>query len=350
MMRNGEDVVGNMRKRLLPLRVIGPAGLVMLVALAFAAGSVGASSAVDARVLLSRMMSAEETVHASFSQTEARVLAKRLETTTERVYLDSGRKRSERYESKYAKTVVTVTDGENTWTYVTGLPFVLREPARQGTLRAGKSTGLLIAGLGTVEFGGRTADLVETTNKLGVKTRFWIDGDTFLLLKEERYDEQGRTIYSMNRTNLDFSPPDAPGRFSFTPGRDVKVLTEKHAWKRAVFAHIAADRVPFPVLVPGFVPVGFAFETGDIIEVQESPVVVSRFRKGNLLLLLFQREAASVQERAVGGRKKVLTRPQGDVAIFEQRQGGFVLTLIGPISEKDARQVLASLAPFKDDQ
>lgn len=330
----------------------GVTGLVVLVGLVLGTlsqnASVAAPATGDARVLFSRMLTVENSITASFTQTEVRVLPKRLETTTEKVWLQSGRRRVEHFESKYARTVLVVNDGKVAWTSISGLPYVLREPSRRKRAETASIADLAMTDLGTEDVGGRAARVVEVVSKTGVRARFWIDATTSLLLQEERYSVQGQPIYSMSRTDLDFSPENVPARFAFTPGAGAKVFTDKRAWRRAVFLSVAASRTSFSVLVPEYVPSGFGFESGDVIEVAKAPVVVSRYRKGDTLLLLFQREAVSTKEKTASAWKKILTRPGGDVAVYEGRQGGFVLTLVGPISEKEAQQVLSSLAPFHD--
>lgn len=307
----------------------------------------GSASQAGARVVLARMLAAEDSIAVSFTETEVRVSPKRLETTTENVYLQSGRRRVERFEPRYGVTVLVVDDGTLTWTSVTGLRYILREPSRPKKARANISPGLTVADLGTVDLGGRTARVIETVNKAGLRTRLWVDAATCLLLREERYDTDGRSTYSMDRTNVDFAPPESQGRFTFTPRPGARVFTDRRAWKQAVFLRVVAGQVSFAVLVPGYVPSGFAFESGDLIEVAKAPVVVTRFRQGNALLLLFQREASSADRKKPSGWKKVLTRVRGDVVAYELRQGGFVVTLVGPIGEKEAQQVFSSLGPVR---
>ncbi len=188
---------------------------------------------------------------------------------------------------------------------------------------------------GTESVAGRNAHVVKIYTAEGVPVKkAWLDGRNSVELKTQRFDSRSNVKSSVYFTSISFDPIFTPGLFEFEPPAGVKVIESQRPSERVTLDE-AQKRAGFRAVVPDSLPPGFSFRSDQVavIEVGGRPTIWLSFSNGVETFSLFQR-------RGSGGSQPI----EHDRSVTWE-DGAFCFTLMGALSDPEARRVQASIKP-----
>lgn len=212
-------------------------------------------------------------------------------------------------------------------------PSQVRAQRLQEMDRLGRSLRLQFCGTETIA--GRDAYVVKvyTPNGLPVK-KSWIDAQTFVTLKTQRFDSEGRVKSSAFFTRINFDPEFGPGLFTFSPPADCTVIEAARPPERMPLAE-AEQRAGFQAVLPTYLPAGYRFQDGSVavIQLKGRNALWLSFTNGVDTFSLFQGRSGGPADTQRRGRA------------LTWQDGNFRFTLLGPLSAEEMQQVRASIRP-----
>lgn len=190
---------------------------------------------------------------------------------------------------KEEETLV-LSDGEFMWTYVpdtntvikTKLPEIpeLTENDYISIIAITlKDTDVSLLGTGEIE--GRDAYLLETTPKdIGEEApvysvKVWIDKETWMALGYEMYDRDGKLTLKVELWDLKVNTgiPDSEFVFEIPEGATVKTVDAGEIeFPEELSLEEAREQASFEILIPEYLPEGYAFDNSIIFENGETAV------------------------------------------------------------------------------
>jgi len=199
--------------------------------------------------------------------------------------------------------------------------------------RLGRSMRLQYCGMETIA--GHNAYVIKVYTQQGLPVKkTWIDAETFITLKTQRFDSAGRVKSSAYFTRISFDPEFSPGLFSFSPPAECTVIDTQRPPERMLLAD-AEQRAGFQAALPAYLPAGYHF--------QASSVAVIQLKGRNALWLSFTNgvDTFSLFQRRGGGPADTLRRGRS----ITWQSGQFRFTLLGPLSSGEMEQVRDSVRP-----
>jgi outer membrane lipoprotein-sorting protein len=121
--------------------------------------------------------------------------------------------------------------------------------------------------LGSEIIDGRSAYVIEMIPKetgehfLPGKTIFWVDKETWMPLKVEMYDNEGKLVNTMEYKNVEINTgvPDSVFEFKIPEGAEVKTLEESMEEEKMTIEE-AQVNASFDILEPTYLPSGYEFD------------------------------------------------------------------------------------------
>lgn len=212
-------------------------------------------------------------------------------------------------------------------------PSEVRALRLQEMDRLGRSLRLQFCGAERIA--GREAYVVKIYTPQGLLTKkIWIDAETFVILKTQRFDSRGRVKASAYFTRINYNPQFGPGLFTFCPPADCAVIEATRPPERMPLAK-AEQRAGFRAVLPTYLPPGYRF--------QANSVAVIQLKGRNTLWLSFTNGVDTFSLFQGRGAAPVDTRRRGGALTW--KDGGFHFTLVGPLSTAEMQRVRASIRP-----
>lgn len=189
--------------------------------------------------------------------------------------------------------------------------------------------------LGTQTIAGRTTHVivVSTTGGSPMKKN-WVDGITYVVLKTQRFDSEGRVKLSMYYTAINYAPQYTDGMFDFVPPAGATVREASDLPERIPLAE-AEGRAGFKAVLPGYLPPGYTFQSDSVavIPMHGRKVLWLEFSSGADSFSMFQRlRGVQIQSRQQG-------------RCMEWSAGPYSFTLISSVSCDEMCKIRDSVRP-----
>jgi len=121
--------------------------------------------------------------------------------------------------------------------------------------------------LGSEIIDGRSTYVIDMipkeTGKLFLhgKTIFWVDKETWMPLKIEMYDNEGKLVNTMEYKNIEINTgvPDSVFKFKIPEGAEVKTMEESMEEEKMTIEEAQAN-ASFDILEPTYLPSGYEFD------------------------------------------------------------------------------------------
>ena len=164
-----------------------------------------------------------------------------------------------------------------------------------------------------------------------IRKQVWVDAQTNIELKTERYAPDGRLVVSWAMTSVDFHPQIDSSVFEFLPPKGCTVRQILRAPRMALAK--AESLLGFRAIVPSYLPPGFA-----LLRDQVGVVKTGRHREHHALWMEFLN---GVDSFSIYQSRPVKPPPGATQAMYWETEG-FSLILIGPIPQEHKQLVKES--------
>jgi len=173
--------------------------------------------------------------------------------------------------------------------------------------------------------------------------KIWIDKKTFLVLKQERYNSEGKLVVSSAFTEIHFGKRISPEELNGMP----KSLEKRELPSRRIIYNLQKlrEEIKFPLSFPGYLPAGYNFQ--EAILLNDGRRVALTYTNGLGTIVFFQSPAVNIKIR--GHReiffKKKLGQLQSSIGaktlVWTGEKKTFVL--IADISEEELAKIAESI-------
>jgi outer membrane lipoprotein-sorting protein len=185
---------------------------------------------------------------------------------------------------------------------------------------------------------GRPAHVVTLTPKAAGNPwrKLWIDQAAFVVLKNEGYDAAGRLATSSEFSVVELAPPFRGEDFSL-PGKPEEPA---HGMVHTGPAEAQAERLPFDAVLPAYLPRGYVFEEGHLMEQEGVAALHLAFTDGLNTVSLFERP----EGEAKGAARRGMHGLAGPGRVMTWTAGGLAFTLVGDLPWEEMEKIAASLS------
>ncbi len=203
---------------------------------------------------------------------------------------------------------------------------------------------------GTEQVAGRAARIIDVQSKFPGRPRLrvWVDTQTRLILRFERYGPAGALRQESAFIRVRINPQFAPGLFELAPPPGAQLETRRPAGKLTI--EQIAQRVGFTPQLPAYLPPGYKLAGSRVVQVRGVSAAVFTFTDGVATLTLFesrgaQGEPANAQRVEIhGAAGAITTRGVANVLHWNARDLSF--TLVGDLPQQEMVRVGGSLRSF----
>jgi len=214
---------------------------------------------------------------------------------------------------------------------------------------------------GVEEVDGRTAYIINMVPK--DKSEFgmpgdmevWIDEETWMPLKMNMKDANGKQIYSAEYRNFRINTgiPDEEFQFETPEGVEVQTMDmDELLIPQAMTLEEAGEEATFDILVPWYLPDGYEFENAMVIE-GFSETISLTYKNGNERLaiseMVFEDEPqaspimANAEVVSINDVEGKLVSVFGDNKMLQWEIGNIQLTLSGSLENEELIQIAESI-------
>jgi outer membrane lipoprotein-sorting protein len=183
---------------------------------------------------------------------------------------------------------------------------------------------------------GRPADVVTLKPKAAGNPwrKLWIDRETAVVLRNEGYDAAGRLATSSQFSVFEVAPRFRGEDFALS----AKPGEAAHGMVHLGPGEAAAERLAFDPVLPTYLPRGYVFEEGHLMEQEGVAALHLAFTDGLNTVSLFERpagerKAARPEMHGLGAPGRVVTWVGG----------GLAFTLVGDLAPEELEKIAASL-------
>jgi outer membrane lipoprotein-sorting protein len=322
-------------------------GLFTVFAMAGVANAQASAADPQARALLERMQQAEHSLRVSGIQETTVTRSGKVIKSEERVVRDGDRAiRTEYLSPPKLVGEVLIDNGKVFWHYIPAKQIMETGPSHfdhmRGHLRrmlhrldAGELTA---QASGRDMVAGRRCEIVDVASHEPDRQRhwrFWIDSDTGAQIGIEMSDAQRGWTSTTRYRSVRFNPAIDARAFAepVVPG-SVRIVAHASDDDLKSPAEVQ-KRAGFPVGVPGYLPPGYAFQSGRVTHFGDRKGAALRYAAGDNVLSLFQFVARHPSEN------EAIAHPNPDVATMQR--SGIRLVLVGNIDPAEAEKILLSV-------
>lgn len=230
------------------------------------------------------MMHSDKTLSYSATETTTRAVGA---TTVARLQKSNGKKRLEYSQPAVMRGDILLDDGQNVWRYHRAENAAIKTKTASAkapdwnTLRARFSA----TAQGKTVVNGRAAWVVVVSpkNNAAQKTKFWIDDQTKIRLRLQRFDGTGKTVETIALSNLKFAPVPVSA-FRWSPPAGTRITNAGTLFNRLELARYHASWLQAPTRLPA----GFAFESA-VVNANDAWL---RYSNGTRRFSIFQQRTA----------------------------------------------------------
>jgi negative regulator of sigma E activity len=213
---------------------------------------------------------------------------------------------------------------------------------------------------------GRPTQVIEIASRASGAPawRLWLDRETRVALKRERYNVEGRLTAGTEYSTVQFGAPVSEEEFS----GPAQMRAPEEGVEKSLGPEALSQAVGFAVQTPSYLPAGYALRGGYARRTPKgggpgrhgalSPSAELRYTDGLRVLSVRQweaREEGARQERRQQrkrwrGRKEEEGRllDHGSEKVYRSHLGERVVVVVGDLPEEELARVARSLAPNRD--
>ncbi len=201
---------------------------------------------------------------------------------------------------------------------------------------------------------GRPTRIIDVRSKFPGRPhlRIWIDTQSRLILRFERYGPAGALREASAFLSIQLNPALSPDLFTVTPPPGAQVQTRPPGGPggggggRLTIEQIA-QRVGFVPQLPAYLPSGYRLAGSRVSNIRGAPTATFAFTDGISTLTLFESRGAiappqSGRKVRVGSSEGTAV-PRGVATLLHWNSGGISFTLVGDVSQDELVRVGASI-------
>jgi peptidoglycan/xylan/chitin deacetylase (PgdA/CDA1 family)/negative regulator of sigma E activity len=201
---------------------------------------------------------------------------------------------------------------------------------------------------GAERVAGRPTRIVEIEGRRPgrPRLRLWIDTETRLILRVERYGPAGALRETSAFLNVQINPVLAADLFNVAPPAGAQVLPQQRASGPLTIEEISR-RVGFIPQLPAYLPPGYQFVRSNVVGIRGTPTATFVFSDGVATLTLF--ESRGAQFGGAGGRPVRIgavvgtVQARGVATVLHWNTSGISFTLVGDIASNELVRVGSSV-------
>src|SRR5579864_5364849 len=199
---------------------------------------------------------------------------------------------------------------------------------------------------------GRQARIVEIQGKHPgrPRLRLWIDTETRLILRLERYGPAGALRETSAFLNVQLNPVLSPDLFVVSPPPGAQIQQRRpQAGGAPLTIEEIAHRVAFTPQLPAYLPPGYKIVHLNVVTIRGTPTATFVFSDGVATLTLF--ESCGAQLGGAGGQHVRIGAADGTVqvrgvaTVLHWNTNGISMTLVGDLAPSELVRVGSSVPP-----
>ena len=205
---------------------------------------------------------------------------------------------------------------------------------------------------GAERVAGRPARIIDIRGRLPgrPRLRLWIDLETRLILRLERYGPAGALRETSAFLSVQLNPTLAADLFIVSPPAGAQVQTRLQQTPAAALTiEEISRRVGFIPQLPAYLPPGYQFVRSNVAMIHGTPTATFAFTDGVATMTLFESRGAQV---GAGGGQRVqigafegTVQTRGVATVVHWNTNGISMTLVGDIASNELLRVGRSVPP-----
>lgn len=202
---------------------------------------------------------------------------------------------------------------------------------------------------GAERVAGRPTRIVEIQGKLPgrPRLRLWIDAQTRLILRLERYGPAGALRETSAFLTVQLQPAFAPDLFTVAIPPGAQVVTRQP--RQALTIEEISRRVGFIPQLPAYLPPGYRFVRSNVASIHGTPTATFVFTDGVATMTLFESRGPQVEggpgQRVRVGTAEGTVQARGVATVLHWNANGISFTLVGDIASTELIHVGSSVPP-----
>ncbi len=143
---------------------------------------------------------------------------------------------------------------------------------------------------GSEKIGDRDTFILEMTPKnltnatFFINQKLWIDKETWMPLRIETYDKDGKLMMTMEYRNVEFNTGIPDSEFEFKIPQGAKVITREITLPKEMTLDEAREAVNFTVITPEYLPEGYLLDKVLVFKFGEIQSLSISYKKGDEIL------------------------------------------------------------------
>lgn len=143
--------------------------------------------------------------------------------------------------------------------------------------------------LGSEKIDGRDVFVLDVTPKnnsmeFPLRQKLWVDKETWMLLRIETCDKDGKHIMSMEYRNVEFNTDIPDNEFEFKIPQGARINTKEITLPKEITLDEARNAVNFTVAVPEYLPDGYLLDKVTVFKFYETQSLRISYKKGDEIL------------------------------------------------------------------
>ncbi|HEV2280817.1 MAG TPA: polysaccharide deacetylase family protein [bacterium] len=205
---------------------------------------------------------------------------------------------------------------------------------------------------GVERVAGRPARIIDIQGRLPgrPRLRLWIDVQTRLILRLERYGPAGALRETSAFLSVQLNPSLTPDLFIVSPPAGAQVQTRlQQAPAAALTIEEISRRIGFIPQLPAYLPPGYQFVRSNVVMIRGTPTATFAFTDGVATMTLFESRGAQV---GAGGGQRVqigafegTVQTRGVATVLHWNTNGVSMTLVGDTASNELVRVGRSVPP-----
>ncbi len=191
--------------------------------------------------------------------------------------------------------------------------------------------------IGEEEIAGRPAYIMEIRPHFPGRPAkvIWVDQQKFIILKNRDYSAEGKETLLSFFVEINFKSTVKKEEFNL-------LLPEGKNLSSEVSLEEIRKRLPFPVLIPSYLPSGFILQRARVIYWNRQPVLHLGYVDGLCSISLFEEPGGRVF-LIPGFSREVLKQEKGEMKIVRWRQGKLIITLVSELSWEEVEKIVKGI-------
>jgi len=196
---------------------------------------------------------------------------------------------------------------------------------------------------------GRSGRIIDVRSKFPgrPRLRIWVDTQTRLILRFERYGPAGALREASAFLSIQMNPVLSADLFTLAPPPGAQVQTRQPGGRLTM--EQVAKQVGFVPQLPAYLPPGYQRVGSRVSMIRGTPTATFAFSDGVSTLTLFESRGPqgppSNGRRVRVGSSEGTTVPRGLATLLHWNSGGISFTLVGDLSQDELVRVGASVPP-----